>query len=194
MKKLVIILTTALLFTVFTPEAHAENKKINFNEVTTSKPLISLLIEMKKAEQLKIENEKYFFFLKIQKEKIANKIEELHTHVGKTHYVFSGSTPAGWDCSGLVLWFYSDFNIELPHSASKQMFYGTFVDEPAPGDIVSFTRSNNQRAYHNGIYIGDGKMIHSPKPGKRTEVRQITDLENMEKVVYTRILESGKID
>jgi cell wall-associated NlpC family hydrolase len=194
MKKLTIILIVALAFAVWGPTAYADTSEKKSNLQSGYSLFIQKLIENKKAEDLRIKTEQINNIIKINNEKINNKIAELNNYVGKTRYIFSGSTPNGWDCSGLVMWFYSGLDVQLEHSATKQMLSGTLVAEPLPGDIVSFVTSNGQGAYHNGIYIGDGKIIHSPRPGKRTEIREITHLESIEKVRYTRILESGKID
>jgi hypothetical protein len=172
MKKLVIIFTLALMLTLLAPPAKAVMQK---QEVLLQQSQISII-------DLMIEN------------KINNRILELKQHVGKTRYVFSGTTPKGWDCSGLVMWFYSDFNIELLHSATVQMSEGKIVETPKPGDIVSLMYPGSKRVYHNGIYVGEGKMIHSPRPGRATEIRLISETHISHTVVYTRIIESGKID
>jgi cell wall-associated NlpC family hydrolase len=99
---------------------------------------------------------------------------ELSSYVGKTPYVFSGSTPRGWDCSGLTSWFYQTYRgIDLPHSATAQKNQGTIVDAPIPGDIVAFTYKNQKNAYHVGIYIGAGMMIHSINPKRDTVLESI---------------------
>lgn len=102
-------------------------------------------------------------------------IAKLSTHVNKTWYVFSGATPSGWDCSGLTLWFYEQLNIELEHRASIQGMTGEATNDPKPGDLVVFKYNGNTSAYHVGIYIGKGKMIHAPKHG------HLTRIENVEK-------------
>lgn len=95
-------------------------------------------------------------------------ITSLKSRVGKTWYVFSGSTPRGWDCSGLVMWTYQQLGIELEHSATKQAHAGKFVKDPAPGDIVGFTYDGKTWFYHVGLYVGHGKMIHAEAPGTST--------------------------
>jgi cell wall-associated NlpC family hydrolase len=104
---------------------------------------------------------------------LAAAVAKLKKHVGKTWYVFSGSTPAGWDCSGLTLWVYEQMGITLPHRASQQEEFGTFTTDPKPGDIVVFYYKGRHSAYHVGIYIGDGKMIHAPAPGQLTAVEGV---------------------
>lgn len=106
---------------------------------------------------------------------IESRMKELSQYVGKTPYVFSGSTPSGWDCSGMIRWFYSEIGIELEHSATKQARSGTRVDEPVVGDLVAFKHFGSKKYYHIGIYIGDNKIIHSREPGTLTAIAEITD-------------------
>ncbi len=176
------------MLVVFTPTAESVSAKADSNEKQTYSAFIEMLIEHKKSEELRIKNEEISNQLKIRTEKINNRIAELHTYVGKTTYVFSGSSPRGWDCSGLVKWFHSDFGVELYHSAAIQMLSGNLVEEPLPGDIVSFTSSNGKSAYHNGIYIGDGLYIHSPRPGVRTKISTLSSYgPDYPGIVFTRI-------
>jgi cell wall-associated NlpC family hydrolase len=77
-------------------------------------------------------------------------------------YVWSGSSPSGFDCSGLVAYVYSRVGISIPHNAAQQFRYGTPVprSELAAGDLVFFDRLR-----HNGIYLGDGRFVHATAPG-----------------------------
>jgi peptidoglycan DL-endopeptidase CwlO len=108
-----------------------------------------------------------------QRADLVDVLAELKKYVGKTRYVFSGSTPAGWDCSGLTLWFYEQVGITLPHRASQQEEFGIFTTDPRPGDIVAFYYKGYHSSYHVGIYIGGGKMIHAPAPGQSTTVEGV---------------------
>lgn len=85
-------------------------------------------------------------------------------------YVFGGSTPAGIDCSGLVLFVYAQFGIKLPHSVYQQARNAEKIslDEAKPGDIVVFNDYS-----HNGIYAGNGMFIHAPQPGDRVKLAPI---------------------
>jgi cell wall-associated NlpC family hydrolase len=115
--------------------------------------------------------------------------KKLASTVGKTRYVYSGMSPSGWDCSGLAMWFYAQFDIELEHSASAQAAsdQGVSVKEPQVGDLVAFRYNNSDRAYHVGIYVGDGDMIHSPSPGKLTTKENIKQFaSNKSSVSYVR--------
>ena len=82
-------------------------------------------------------------------------------------YLWGGMTPKGVDCSGLVRWSYLMNGILLPRNASQMVFCG---DEVAPdklerGDLVFFgtpaTDQKPQRVTHVGIYLGEGRIIHS---------------------------------
>jgi len=89
-------------------------------------------------------------------ERLNNAVKEVVNHVGKTPYILSGETPSGWDCSGLVKWMYSKLGIDLPHSASAQLYVGHPVAHPRRGDIVVWGGG-----YHSGIYLGNGKAVHA---------------------------------
>ncbi|MDD4702604.1 MAG: NlpC/P60 family protein [Desulfovibrio sp.] len=87
-----------------------------------------------------------------------------------TPYVRGGTTPDGFDCSGFVCWTYKSVGVKLPRTAREQSVIGqriTNVEDMRAGDIVAFRHP--RRGYHTGIYVGDGKFIHSPR--KRTKVR-----------------------
>ena len=87
-------------------------------------------------------------------------------HVGAP-YRWGGSSPAGFDCSGLVRYVYAQVGVALPHNAAKQYQLGTPVarDRLEPGDLVFFDHLR-----HNGIYVGGGRFIHSRQTGKRVAV------------------------
>lgn len=96
-------------------------------------------------------------------------VKRAHTAIG-TPYVLGGSNPGGFDCSGLVKWAYKGVGIKLPRTAREQSVVGkkiNRVEDMRAGDIVAFRHP--KRGYHTGIYVGDGKFIHSPR--KRTTVR-----------------------
>jgi cell wall-associated NlpC family hydrolase len=125
---------------------------------------------------------------------VKNAIAKLKQYVGKTWYVFSGSTPSGWDCSGLTMWTYQQVGIELKHSASIQKNAGKKYKTPKIGDVVAFGWKNYSGAQHVGIYIGNGKMIHAPAPGHRTatvSVKKWAKMNSNTKVTYTRFIETN---
>jgi cell wall-associated NlpC family hydrolase len=104
-------------------------------------------------------------------QRVQKVVTKLEKRVGKTWYVFSGSTPRGWDCSGLVYWTYEQLGIEVPHSANKQGHLTKGVKDPKVGDIVVWGYKGSKSYYHAGIYIGDGKAIHAGfRKGTTTEI------------------------
>lgn len=188
MKKLLAIVVMTLLLTTCGFEAKAEKLPNPGIKPIVSKTFIDYLIELKltNEEELRIAQENQ----KIIKRtfEINERMKLLNNQVGNTWYVFSGSTTRGWDCSGLVLWFYSGFGVNLEHSATAQMTSGEIVQEPKIGDIVSFKYHGSNLSYHNGIYAGDGFYIHAPRPGKLTSISEIVlSAGNHSSVVYTRI-------
>lgn len=77
-----------------------------------------------------------------------------------TPYVWGGSSPGGFDCSGFAYYVYSYFGIEIPRMADEQYYYGARVSQLIPGDLVFFTTYMSGPS-HTGIYIGDNCFIHS---------------------------------
>ena len=151
-------------------------------------------VAMLHEAELKAQAQKVFLNqmrLQSNTNKVSAAIKKLNTHVGKTWYVFSGATPAGWDCSGLTMWFYEQLGISLEHRASKQANAGTTTLTPKPGDLVVFKYKGTKSAYHVGIYIGDGKMIHAPKHGHTTRVEDIkTFAGNYSNISYVNFIET----
>ncbi|MHC6181368.1 C40 family peptidase [Clostridium sp. JNZ X4-2] len=88
-------------------------------------------------------------------------------------YVWGGTSPSGFDCSGLVQYVYAHFGINLPRTSQEQQNVGTAVSrsELQPGDLVFF----GSPAYHVGIYVGGGSFINAPKTG---DVVKIASLDN----------------
>ena len=77
-------------------------------------------------------------------------------------YVWGGSSPNGFDCSGFVQYVYAQQGISLPRTADIQATAGYPVDKAdlQPGDLVFFA-GDYVNISHVGIYVGDGKMIHA---------------------------------
>ena len=77
-------------------------------------------------------------------------------------YVFGGSTPSGFDCSGYVQYVFAQAGISIPRTADYQYYAGTPIStsELRPGDCVFFS-TYLPGPSHVGIYIGDGNFIHA---------------------------------
>lgn len=79
-------------------------------------------------------------------------------------YVYGGSGPNTFDCSGFTMYVYSKFGISLSHSAVTQAKKGTYVakEDLQPGDLVFFKNYDTMVGIgHCGIYIGNGDFIHA---------------------------------
>lgn len=82
-------------------------------------------------------------------------------------YVYGGSSPSGFDCSGFVTYVCKQNGFSVNRTASAQMSNGTVVsrDQLQPGDLVFFNSGNPSKlATHVGIYIGNGQFIHASTP------------------------------
>ena len=113
---------------------------------------------------------------KLQEEKIQ---EEMEKYLG-VRYKRGGNSTNGFDCSGFVKQIYSEvFGIDLPHQSSEQnrssIFTPVSSDELKTGDLVFFSAGRNRKGInHVGIYLADGKFIHSA----RTKGVAISSLED----------------
>jgi peptidoglycan DL-endopeptidase CwlO len=85
-------------------------------------------------------------------------------------YVWGGSSPGGFDCSGLVMWAYAQVGVSLPHSSYAQYGAGVAVsrDQLQPGDLVFFDGLG-----HVGIYIGGGQFVHAPHTGDVVKISSL---------------------
>lgn len=92
-------------------------------------------------------------------------------------YVYGGSSPSGFDCSGFTSYVYSHFGVSLSRTSSGQASNGRAVskNELAVGDIVCFSSSSSSKKVgHVGIYIGGGKFIHAANSRKGVITSNVT--------------------
>ena len=79
-------------------------------------------------------------------------------------YVYGGSGPSTFDCSGFTMYVYKNFGVNLSHSATAQSKNGSYVakEDLQPGDLVFFKDYETMNGIgHVGIYIGEGNFIHA---------------------------------
>ena len=188
MKKLTLISALTLALASYSPSAATSEEQAPAEEPDHSVSFIDFLVEYNEEQTLLQQQYAEFEAAQIRAAAISERITQLEKHVGNTWYVFSGITPEGWDCSGLIMWFYSDLQVELEHSVTTQMHSGEIVDEPIPGDIVAFKHNGSQMGYHNGLYVGNDLFIHSPRVGTKTKISSVSEYagEHSE-IVFTRI-------
>ena len=86
-------------------------------------------------------------------------------------YRYGGSTPAGFDCSGLVVYSYGAAGVTgLPRSAARleEVARPVSLHELEPGDLLFF-RLSRKKTSHVAIYVGDRSFVHAPSSGKQVE-------------------------
>lgn len=95
-----------------------------------------------------------------------------------TPYKWGGSGPLGFDCSGLMQYVYRKVGVELPRVSAQQAQAGQRIalDQLKPGDMVGWDNSSrNNGADHIGLYIGNGQVLHAPRPGDRVKISNLWD-------------------
>lgn len=87
-------------------------------------------------------------------------------------YLWGGSSPAGFDCSGLVSYVFAQLGITLPHYAAAQWTLGTpvTIDQLQPGDLVFF-----DHLAHVGISLGGSTFVDAPRTGTTVRIDSLDD-------------------
>lgn len=114
-----------------------------------------------------------------------------------TKYVWGGNDlENGIDCSGLVQQVFKSFGITTKRTTWEQIGEGYAVDQTGlrPGDLVFFDTDRSVAGPdHVGIYMGEGKMIHAPAPGKSVEITDITQGYYLDRWMGGRRLEGYSV-
>lgn len=121
----------------------------------------------------------------LEEDKAQRVIVEAYKYLG-IPYVWGGTTPDGFDCSGLMGYIFREVGIDLPRVARDQQNVGKRItpEEVQAGDMVFY----RDPATHVGIYIGDGKYLHAPQPG---DVVRIQDYISSDWTSAVRMIESN---
>lgn len=98
------------------------------------------------------------------------------SQVGKP-YRYGGSTPRGFDCSGLIWWAYRQHGVTVPRVTTDQARAGKAVKANAmrPGDVLVFKSRSSARGLHTALYAGNGTFVHSPSSGSRVRTDKIAN-------------------
>ncbi len=112
-------------------------------------------------------------------------VAEASKYIG-TRYVYGGTSPSGFDCSGLVQYSLRKLGVSISRSSSSQYGYGTAVSKAnlRPGDLVFFSRGKG--ISHVAIYAGNGQVLHAPRAGKRVCYQSLASLSGSLKYVGAR--------
>ena len=78
-------------------------------------------------------------------------------------YRWGGASPAGFDCSGFIMYIYGTFGLELGHDLGGQLASGRPIepDQLQPGDLVIFQNTYKGGISHGGVYVGQGQFVHA---------------------------------
>lgn len=91
-------------------------------------------------------------------------------------YRYGGTSPAGFDCSGLVQYAYRQAGVRVPRTTRDQYraVHPRYVSQLQPGDVIFF-RLKSARPSHVGIYLGDGEFVHALRPGRPVQIDRVDD-------------------
>lgn len=89
----------------------------------------------------------------------SNMIQTAKQYIG-TSYVWGGTSPDGFDCSGYIQYVYDESGVTIPRTAAEIWNFATPVDNPSVGDLVFF-ETYQPGPSHLGIYLGNGDFIHA---------------------------------
>ena len=99
-------------------------------------------------------------------------------------YRYGGTTPNGFDCSGLVQYVYAQQGLKLPRTTREQHKAGEAIDldDAEPGDLLFYSFGGG-RIDHVAVYLGDGQAVHAPSSGKQVIVAPVAQRWWMDRYV-----------
>lgn len=103
-------------------------------------------------------------------------------------YRYGGTTPSGFDCSGLVQYAYRQVGVRVPRTTAQLWRHASPVndDRMRPGDLLFFDIGG--KPSHVGIYLGDGRFVHAPSTGRRVTTESLSS-----EYYRRRLLRAGRL-
>lgn len=89
-------------------------------------------------------------------------------------YVWGADGPSSYDCSGLMMYAWAKAGVSLPHSSKEQQNSGRRIskDQLMPGDLIFYYSPTS----HVAMYLGNGRIVHAPRPGKSVEIAPMDEM------------------
>ena len=173
--------THRLKFTIIDPKHSDSITDVRFETLgNTSKKVTAAKSETKDASTKK--NPEY-------SPQLGQKIAESVQKYEGVRYVWGGTTPKGFDCSGLVFYVCRELGITVPRTSKEQSKAGKYVSKKdlRPGDLVFFGRSSAGPVDHVGVYIGNDTYVHAPNvdlPVMKTRLSDNSFMQNCKKYTF----------
>ena len=108
-----------------------------------------------------------------------NSVVGIATEAMGTPYRWGGTSADGFDCSGLIQFAYGEVGIALPRRSVDQALAGNAIGKQVadllPGDVLTFATGAPGVVSHVGLYLGDGRFIHSATGGVQVSILSATD-------------------
>jgi cell wall-associated NlpC family hydrolase len=156
-------------------DMHANIRAVADNDVQNSS-LPDLVMARESLERSMLMNEGHL------DDRTLNVLESAFSYMG-TPYVYGGTTPDGFDCSGFVKYVFKENGIALSRLAREQAQEGKpiHLSDLKPGDLIFFKMQHrtrdNHRVNHVGLYIGNGQFIHAASNPYAHQIK-VDDLES----------------
>ena len=103
-------------------------------------------------------------------------------------YVYGGTTPKGFDCSGLMQYLFRQVGISLPRTSQEQARAGIKISpgDLSPGDLILSNWGEGPNS-HIAMYVGNGQLLEAPRPGKSVQIIAFNDYYRAHADGYRRV-------
>ncbi len=164
----------AVALTIMMPSIAFADNEPQTPEESLSEPQTELVSETLISDQTELHSTILNTCEAFAQQANANNLVNMALSLKGSPYVYGGTTPRGFDCSGFTQYcFRNALGIELPRTAAAQASLGKSVsmDELQPGDLLFW--GSGSGIYHVGIYVEDGTYIHAAGSGKGVRLQSM---------------------